>query len=124
MSTQKILIIDDDPTTCDIIAENLTQQGFEAIQALNGEHGVTLAENKDPDCILLDWSLPGMNGIQVLKQLKENTATKDIPVIMLTAKTEISNISESLTYGALDYIVKPFDHENMVDRVRAILSQE
>lgn len=122
MDTRKILIIDDDPTICELIVTNLRQNGYSTIAAFSGESGLEAAKKDHPDCIILDWSLPGMDGMDVLKTLMDDDETQDIPVIMLTAKTEISHVSQSLSYGAKDFIVKPFDHDNLVERLEKVLA--
>lgn len=122
MDTRKILIIDDDPTICELIVTNLKQNGYTTVAAFSGETGIEAAKKDTPDCIILDWSLPGMDGMEVLKSLKEDDATQNIPVIMLTAKTEISHVSQSLSYGAKDFIVKPFEHDNLIERLEKVLS--
>lgn len=116
-----VLVIDDDPVIRKIVKANLEENGFKSIEAGSGSDGLESATNLTPDCILLDWMMPDLDGIETLKELKANENTKHIPVIMLTAKTDISNVSESLNIGAEDYIVKPFDSYTLLKRLNKIL---
>lgn len=124
MSTDAIiLIIDDDEAMLEMIQQSLSTSGFTALTAQSGQEGLQIAAEKKPDAIVLDWMMPEMDGNEVLKALKKDNALKDIPVMMLTAKDEINNISEILTMGAKEYIVKPFDRENMVLRLRNMIGR-
>lgn len=124
MSTEAtILVIDDDETILEIIQQSLKTNGFKTLTAQSGQEGLRIAAENKPDAIILDWMMPEMNGNEVLKTLKNDNALKDIPVMMLTAKDEINNISESLTLGAKEYIVKPFDLENMILRLRNMITR-
>ena len=118
-----ILVIDDDETILEIITQNLNTSGFKVLSARSGQEGLQIAAEKKPDAIILDWMMPEMNGNEVLQALKKDSALKDIPVMMLTAKDEINNISESLNMGAKEYIVKPFDLENMVLRLSNMIAR-
>lgn len=118
-----ILVIDDDESMLEIIKSSLNKSGFNAITAVSGQEGLQIAAKTKPDAIILDWMMPEMDGNEVLKNLKNNSDLKSIPVMMLTAKDEINNISESLTLGAKEYIVKPFDLENMVLRLRNMIAR-
>ena len=118
-----ILVIDDDETILEIITQSLNTSGFTALSATSGQEGLNIAAERKPDAIILDWMMPEMNGNEVLKTLKNDKNLKNIPVMMLTAKDEINNISESLTMGAKEYIVKPFDLENMVIRLRNMIAR-
>ena len=117
-----ILVIDDDEAILEIITQSLNTSGFVTLSAQSGKEGLEIAAARKPDAIILDWMMPEMNGNEVLKTLKNDNALKNIPVMMLTAKDEINNISESLTMGAKEYIVKPFDLENMVIRLRNMIA--
>lgn len=118
-----ILVIDDDESMLEIIKSSLNKSGFNAITAVSGQEGLQIAAKTKPDAIILDWMMPEMDGNEVLKNLKDNNDLRSIPVMMLTAKDEINNISESLTLGAKEYIVKPFDLENMVLRLRNMIAR-
>ena len=121
MAAEKILVVDDDETILDVVEENLNQHGFQPTRANSGEAALNSIAQDKPDAIILDWQMPGIDGNEVLKRLQADENTKQIPVMMLTAKSEVSDVSESLMLGAKDYIVKPFDHDNLIVRLRNIL---
>jgi len=103
---KKILFIEDEFTLQKSMGEFLEKAGFKIIQALDGEIGLNLAEKEKPDLILLDLILPKISGFEVLKRLKENKETKDIPVIILTNLEESTDVGKSLELGATTYLVK------------------
>lgn len=105
----KILVIEDEEHIRTVLSYNLKLDDFEVFLAENGEIGLELARDKKPDLILLDWMMPGKDGLQVLSELKHNDATKSIPVFMLTAKSMMAEVGRALYEGADDYITKPFD---------------
>lgn len=121
MASSKILIIDDDEVTLKIVSATLQHRGFTVLNASSGAEGIKKANLESPDVILLDRMMPDMDGNAVLKELKDNEKTKTIPVVMLTGKSQMGDITESLTLGARDYIVKPFDHDNLLARIGNIL---
>ena len=105
----KILVIEDEEHIRTVLSYNLKLDGFEVYLAENGKVGLEIAREKMPDLILLDWMMPGMDGLQVLSELKHDDATKSIPVFMLTAKSMMAEVGRALYEGADDYITKPFD---------------
>ncbi|MBB1348925.1 MULTISPECIES: response regulator [unclassified Pseudoalteromonas] len=113
----KLLMIDDDTGLCELLSEYLTAQGFEIQSVHDGEQGLKLAQANDYALILLDVMLPTLDGFEVLKQLRQ---TKLTPVIMLTAKGEDFDRIFGLELGADDYIPKPFNHRELLARVKAI----
>lgn len=117
----KILIIDDDRTIQEVVSQTLKKNGFQTIQAKNGREGIICVRENAVDLILLDRNMPEIDGVTVLKTLKKHQQTMNIPVIMLTGDTNMQNVSESLTLGAKDYIVKPVDPVNLIARVRKAL---
>lgn len=122
MTDQKtILVIDDDDTMRTLVKASLEQHGFKALTASGGKEGLALAATEFPDLIILDWMMPQIDGHDVLKILQEEHALQNIPVIMLTSKNEINNFSETLALGVADYIVKPFDLDDLVLRIKSIL---
>jgi two-component system phosphate regulon response regulator PhoB len=104
-----ILIVDDEPRIRLALEYNLSKDGFEVITAEDGFQGLELAREKRPDLILLDWMMPEMNGIEVLRKLKERKETKNIPVFMCTAKGTVGDVDRGTSAGADYYITKPFD---------------
>lgn len=122
MANEKILIVEDEPAIRELVKMTLQSAGYSAVyEAQNGEEGLELAEKFLPDLILLDLMLPGMDGITVCRKLKAEEETRNIPVIMLTAKAEETDVILGLEMGARDYITKPFSRKILVARVRAQL---
>ena len=119
---QKILIIDDEEPIASLTQGRLQNHGYQATFALNGIEGFQKAQNEKPQLILLDIMMPGVDGYAVLKQLKTTPATRHIPVIMFTAKSQIQNVNEAIALGAIDYIVKPFNPEDLIEKVRLTIA--
>ena len=119
-----ILIVEDEESILELIAINLHQSGFNPIRALNAEYADKIISESIPDFIILDWMLPGMNGIDFAKRLRSNASTKKIPIIMLTAKSEEENMIQGLNSGADDYLTKPFSPRELVARIKAILRRK
>ncbi|MBO6162853.1 MAG: response regulator transcription factor [Eubacterium sp.] len=118
MDKPRILIVDDDENIAELISLYLNKECFDTEIAGDGETALTLVESYDPDLILLDIMLPGMDGYEVCQQIRR---TKETPIIMLSAKGEVFDKVLGLKLGADDYIIKPFDSNEMVARVRAVL---
>ncbi len=123
-TAKKILVIEDEQDIQTLLDYNLSQAGFEIILCENGEDGLMLAIESQPDLILLDWMLPLLSGIEVLRQLRSRTDTRDIPVIMLTARGEEGDRLRGLDGGADDYVTKPFSPAELLARVRAIIRRQ
>jgi two-component system phosphate regulon response regulator PhoB len=124
VAKQKILAVDDEEDILELLRFNLTKEGFAVLCAASGEEGLKTAHSQRPDLILLDLMLPGMDGLEVAKRLKKEEATKDIPIIMVTAKGEEADIVTGLEVGAEDYITKPFSRKVLIARVRAVLRRK
>ena len=116
-----ILLVDDEPDMLEMLGLRLKKAGYKVITAITGEECLQKAEGKSPDLILLDILLPGMSGFEVARRLKAKDTTKNIPVIMVTAKGEEVDRVVGLELGADDYIVKPFSPRELVARVKALL---
>ena len=121
MKGNKILIVEDEIDIQQLISYQLKNKGFETITASNGEEGLKLVKEEKPDLILLDIMLPGMDGRQVCVCLKQDHSAKAIPIIILTAKTEIDDEVFGLNLGADDYISKPFNHHILIARIQNVL---
>jgi two-component system phosphate regulon response regulator PhoB len=119
--TKSILIVEDETDIMNLIDWHLSAEGYITHKAADGPGGLEKAEEKLPDLILLDLILPGMDGLEVCKSLQRNARTKDIPVVMLTAKGEEVDRIVGFELGADDYIVKPFSPRELILRIRAIL---
>lgn len=124
MNAHKVLIIDDDETLLQLVEGVLGECDFETVLAEDGETGLEKAQEEKPNAILLDQNMPGINGNEVLQKLKQNPETKNIPILMLTGDNNISDVAKSLELGAQDYIVKPFNNENLITRVKNVLPQD
>lgn len=123
ISGAKILAVDDVPANLDVLIITLESAGFSVLFATSGESALELAAKEIPALILLDISLPGMDGIEVCRRLKKNKATRDIPVIFLTANTQEEQILAGFHAGAVDYITKPFMHDEVLIRLRTHLER-
>jgi two-component system phosphate regulon response regulator PhoB len=121
MVKESILIIEDEPDIVEFLQYNLEREGFRVATAHDGESGLSLARSRKPDLILLDLMLPGIDGLDVCRSLKQDPATRDTPLIMVTAKGEESDIVLGLELGADDYVPKPFSPREVLARVRAVL---
>lgn len=117
----QILIIEDEEDIRALVRYNLEREKFSVAEAGSGEDGLKAVSQKKPGLILLDLMLPGKDGLQICRELKQNDASRDIPVIMMTARGEESDIVIGLELGAEDYIVKPFSPKVLVARVKAVL---
>lgn len=124
MSKSKILVIDDEQDILDLVEYNLAQNGYKVSCVTTGEEALDAARATKPDLILLDLMLPGVDGFEVCKNLKRDTETSDIPVVMLTAKGEDIDVVTGLELGADDYITKPFSPRVLVARVRSVLRKK
>jgi two-component system phosphate regulon response regulator PhoB len=121
MSKQKILVIEDERPLSEIVSYNLEKEGFEVITAADGMEGLRRAQNSLPDLILLDLMLPVMDGIQVCRELRSDSRTRDIRIIMMTAKSEEVDEIVGFSMGADDYVTKPFKIKPLLSRIRAVL---
>jgi two-component system response regulator MprA len=119
--TSLILVIDDEENIIDLIKLGLKYEGFEVEAASEGEEGIAAAQRTNPIFIILDWMLPDMDGLEVCRRLRSNPTTRAIPILLLTAKDEVGSRVEGLNTGADDYLAKPFNFEELVARIRAIL---
>lgn len=115
----KILLVDDEVNLIDPVAYNLKQKGYNTVTAYDGKSALDAIRSEQPDLILLDWTLPDIQGVEILKQLRERQDYT--PVIMLTGRTAKEDIVEGLTIGADDYITKPFTWEELIARINTVL---
>ena len=120
--SDKILIIDDDPRSVEIIVEIFQKKDYDILAAFNGFDGIRIAEQKLPSLIIMDWEMDGLNGIETIKKLKQKKVTKNIPIIMATGKyLQPLDLQKALEAGALDYIRKPIDNVELQARVSSML---
>ena len=123
MSKKKILLIEDTPETIDIIRKVLSNNNYDVFISTDGESSIEKADMNKPDLILLDILMPGIDGYETCKRLKENKSTKDIPVVFLSAYANKDEIRQGLALGADEYLTKPISPDVLADRVSYILSQ-
>jgi len=121
MADASILVVDDEPAIRDMIAVALEVAGFECLRAENARVAHALIIDKQPDLVLLDWMMPETSGLELLRRLRRDELTANLPVILLTAKTEEDNQVQGLDAGADDYVAKPFHLEEVLARIRALL---
>ncbi|MGE3175031.1 MAG: response regulator [Planctomycetota bacterium] len=121
MAKPKILVIEDESDILEVIEYNLDREGYKVIPCRNGELGLSRIRTDNPDLVILDLMLPGMDGVEVCRQVKADPVTRAIPVIMLTAKAEESDIVLGLGIGADDYLAKPFSPKELVARCKVVL---
>jgi len=124
MAKEKILVVDDEEDILELLRFNLLREGYNVSCAASGEEALRLAQSEIPDLLVQDLMLPGIDGLEVTKILKNDSRTRDIPIVMLTAKGEEADIVTGLELGADDYITKPFSPRVLVARVRAVLRRK
>lgn len=117
----KVLVVEDEPDILEMVRYNLVQAGFDVASAEQGEGVEKQVQEDRPDLIILDLMLPGIDGLEVCKRLKQNADTRDIPIVMLTARKDEIDRIVGLELGADDYVIKPFSPRELVLRIRAIL---
>lgn len=120
MAKERILVVDDEEDILELVRYNLDKEGYTVLCAESGEQALDMVRAHKPDLIVLDLMLPGINGLDVCKTLKQDTQTASIPIIMLTAKSEDIDIVTGLELGADDYVVKPFSPRVLIARIRAV----
>ena len=123
MSRGRILVVDDEIYIVHILDFSLGMEGYEVITALDGEAALAKADECKPDLIVLDIMMPKMDGYETCKALKSSPETKDIPVILLSAKAQTGDLKTGIDAGADDYVTKPFEPLDLVERVNALLAR-
>ena len=116
-----VLVVEDEAALATMLRYNLEKQGFRVEEAVDGQEALTRMAEAAPDIVLLDWMLPVMSGIEVCRQIRRRPATRDLPVIMVTARSEDQDAVRGLNIGADDYITKPFSMDALLARMRALL---
>jgi two-component system phosphate regulon response regulator PhoB len=123
-SRKRILVVEDEEDILELVEYNLGKNGFAVVSVTSGEEGLVKVRDRPPDLVLLDLMLPGIDGLEVCRILKQDMRTKQIPVVMLTARGEESDIITGLELGADDYITKPFSPKVLIARVRTVLRRK
>ena len=121
MAKETVLVIDDEKDLIELVRYNLEKEGFRVLSALDGEAGMSIAAQEAPDAIVIDLMLPGIDGLDVCRQLRAAERTSRVPIIMLTAKSSESDRVVGLELGADDYVTKPFSPRELAARVKAVL---
>ena len=121
MNKKKILIVEDDPSVVVFAVDNLEYMGYDVTVARNGKDGLNRANSLKPDLIILDVMMPEMDGFEVCQSLKSKTETKDIPILMLTAKGQVQDKVKGFSVGADDYLPKPYEKDEFEARVKALI---
>ena len=121
MKKTKIVVVEDEADILEVIDYNLSKEGFDVSSSTDGLEGLAFVQKEIPDLVLLDLMLPGMDGIEICRQLKADSATRSISIIMVTAKGEESDIVLGLGIGADDYVLKPFRPRELIARVKSVL---
>jgi len=116
-----VMLVEDEPSLVTMLRYNMEKEGFRVCEAMDGEEALTLLAERNPDLVVLDWMLPIMSGIEVCRQIRRKPRTRDLPVIMLTARGEEGDKVRGLNTGADDYLTKPFSLPELMARVRALL---
>ena len=124
MSGKQVLVVDDEEDILELVRFNLSKEGYRVKCAATGEAAIQSIRSTHPDLMILDLMLPGMDGLEVTRFLKKNLETRNIPIVMLTAKTEESDVLTGLEMGADDYVTKPFSPRILAARVKAVLRRD
>ncbi len=119
----RVLVVDDDPVILELLRINFEIEGFEVLPATDGEEGLARARDDAPDVVLCDIMMPRLDGIELLARLRDDPRTAGLPVVLLSAKAQKVEVERGLSLGADDYVTKPFDPLELVDRVNAVLAK-
>ena len=121
MSKKTIVVVEDEIDICEVLIYNLEREGYQVFGEADGIKGLKMIQKMIPDLVLLDLMLPGLDGLQICKHLKDNSTTHQIPIVMVSARSSESDIVLGLELGADDYVTKPFSPRELMARVRAVL---
>jgi len=119
----RVLVVDDDPVIQNLLRVNFEMEGYDVIVASDGVEGLERARNDEPDVVVLDVMMPRMDGLTVARHLKADPETAGIPILLLSAKAQAADLAAGEESGADDYLTKPFDPVNLLDRVAALLAK-
>jgi DNA-binding response OmpR family regulator len=123
MPAVTVLVVDDDPVIVQLLRVNFELEGYQVETAGNGEEALASVKKHRPDIVLSDIMMPKMDGLALVKELQADTSTKDLPVILLSAKAQSADVTRGLELGAADYVTKPFDPLELIDRVTEVLAK-
>ncbi|HYN37456.1 MAG TPA: response regulator [Actinomycetota bacterium] len=120
-AAKRILVCDDDPVILRLLQVNLELEGYAVLLAHDGEHAIEVATDEHPDLVILDIMMPRLDGYQTCERLKANDATKEIPVVFLSAKAQQADIDRGKEFGVADYLTKPFDPDDLIEVVHRLV---
>ena len=123
MAALRVLVVDDDPVILELLRINFEIEGFEVFSASDGQEGLERARADRPDVVLSDIMMPRLDGLQLLARLRDDPATAGVPVVLLSAQAQNAEVRRGLALGADDYVTKPFDPLELIDRVNAVLAR-
>jgi len=124
MARETVLVVDDEEDILELVKYNLAKEGFTVVAVASGEDALAATRTKQPDAVVLDLMLPGLDGLEVCRRMKSDPTMRHIPIVMLTAKGTEADIVTGLELGASDYVTKPFSPRVLTARVRAVLRRE
>ncbi len=119
--SKKILIVDDEQAIREMVSFTLSRSGFEVLEAADAQEAQTVVADQRPDLVLLDWMMPGVSGLDLARRFKREELTRELPIIMLTARSEEEEKIRGLEVGADDYVTKPFSPRELIARIKAVL---
>ena len=123
MSSVTVLVVDDDPVIVQLLRVNFELEGFDVVTANNGEEALAAVKKKRPDVVVSDIMMPKMDGLQFVQALRADSRLTGVPVILLSAKAQSADVTRGLELGASDYVTKPFDPLELIDRVTEVLAK-
>lgn len=123
MAGQRVLVVDDDPVILRLLEVNFEMEGYEVLSATDGEEAVRRALEERPDLMVCDIMMPNVNGLEVVERLRADERTRSMPIVLLSAKAQANEIQKGLEVGADEYLTKPFDPLELVERVQALLTK-
>jgi DNA-binding response OmpR family regulator len=123
MSSARVLLVEDDPVILRLLEVNFELEGYDVLLAHDGAEGIEMARDQRPDLVISDIMMPNVSGIELVEALKADAATAAIPIILLSAKAQTGDVRAGLEAGADDYVTKPFEPLELVDRVQALLAR-
>ena len=118
-----VLVVDDDPVILRLLQVNFDLEGIDVVIAIDGEEGLKLAQSDPPDLVISDIMMPKVNGLELLAALRSSPETASLPVILLSAKAQVADVQRGLELGADDYVTKPFDPLELIDRLYKVLAK-
>ena len=117
----RVLVVDDDPVIVRLLEVNFEMEGFQVVTAVDGQDGVDKARSEQPDVVVSDVMMPKLNGLELTAALRADDSTKHIPIVLLSAKAQVDDVRAGLEAGADDYVTKPFEPLDLIDRVTKLL---